>query len=56
MAVRKVQTVSSTGSSDSYRVRVNLTIRVTKVCLFAILIKFYAVKQTLFPFLFSSET
>ncbi len=31
MAVRKVQTVSSTGSSDSYRVRVNLTIRVTKV-------------------------
>ncbi|ORY32575.1 pelota [Naematelia encephala] len=30
LAVRRVQTVSSTGSSDSYRVRVNLSINVTK--------------------------
>ncbi|ODN79875.1 mRNA surveillance protein pelota [Cryptococcus amylolentus CBS 6039] len=30
MAVRRVQTVSSTGSSDSHRVRTNLTIQVTK--------------------------
>lgn len=30
MAVRRVQTVSSTGSSDSYRVRTNLTLEVTK--------------------------
>ncbi|WVQ82415.1 mRNA surveillance protein pelota [Cryptococcus sp. DSM 104549] len=30
LAVRRVQTVSSTGSSDSYRVRVNLTLEVTK--------------------------
>jgi hypothetical protein len=32
MAVRKVQTVSSTGSSDSFRVRINLTLEVAKVC------------------------
>ena len=31
MAVRKVQTVSSTGSSDSFRVRINLTLEVAKV-------------------------
>ena len=31
LAVRRVQTVSSTGSSDSFRVRVNLTLSVTKV-------------------------
>lgn len=31
MAVRKVQTVSSTGSSDSFRVRINLTLDVAKV-------------------------
>ncbi|WWD17470.1 mRNA surveillance protein pelota [Kwoniella shandongensis] len=30
LAVRRVQTVSSTGSSDSYRVRTNLTLEVTK--------------------------
>lgn len=30
MAVRKVQTVSSTGSSDSFRVRINLTLEVAK--------------------------
>ncbi|EIW65732.1 hypothetical protein TREMEDRAFT_70401 [Tremella mesenterica DSM 1558] len=30
LAVRRVQTVSNTGSSDSYRVRVNLTLSVTK--------------------------
>ncbi|KIR67146.1 mRNA surveillance protein pelota [Cryptococcus bacillisporus CA1873] len=30
MAVRRIQTVSSTGSSDSYRVRTNLTLEVTK--------------------------
>jgi protein pelota len=30
LAVRRVQTVSSTGSSDSYRVRVNLNLVVTK--------------------------
>lgn len=33
MAVRKVQTVSSTGSSDSFRVRINLTLEVAKVSL-----------------------
>lgn len=31
LALRRVQTVSSTGSSDSYRVRVNLNLSVTKV-------------------------
>lgn len=31
LAIRKVQTVSSTGSSDSFRVRVNLELEVTKV-------------------------
>lgn len=31
LAIRKVQTVSSTGSSDSFRVRVNLSLEVTKV-------------------------
>ncbi|WWC89512.1 mRNA surveillance protein pelota [Kwoniella dendrophila CBS 6074] len=30
LAVRRVQTVSSTGSSDSYRVKTNLTLEVTK--------------------------
>ncbi|WVR07212.1 mRNA surveillance protein pelota [Kwoniella sp. DSM 27419] len=30
MAIRRVQTVSSTGSSDSFRVRTNLTLEVTK--------------------------
>lgn len=30
LAIRRVQTVSSTGSSDSFRVRVQLTLRVTK--------------------------
>ncbi|WWC70401.1 mRNA surveillance protein pelota [Kwoniella pini CBS 10737] len=30
MAVRRVQTVSSTGSSDSFRVKTNLTLEVTK--------------------------
>lgn len=29
--MRKINTVSSTGSSDSYRVKVNLTLTVVKV-------------------------
>lgn len=49
LAVRRVQTVSSTGSSDSFRVRVNLALAVTKVPFFRFFASCNIVRERLIP-------